>query len=428
MNSQSAEGISIAVDQNEYLAEGSDTVHAIVTVTATGDLVAAAPPAPRVEILVIDCSSSMTGERFQEARKATLAALDVLPDGVEFAIVAGTEVASHIYPGAPRTTPANRASRAAARDALSTLRAYGGTAMSTWLAAARELAQQHPTSIAHAILLTDGKNEGETRVELDRQVERAKGVFSCDCFGVGSDWNPEELQHIAGALFGRAEIAKKPKELAAHFAATMQSSMAKTIPDLTLRVWIPTGAEIRSIRQVAPTIEDFGQRRVDSGPRTGDYALGAWGAEDREYELVVRVEPAPVGREKLAARVSVLAEDQMLGEGQVKAKWTDDLTLSTQISKRVAHYTGQAELAQVIQEGLAARADKDMATATAKLQRAVELAKDSGHEGTAKLLRDVVDVDERTGTVKLRQNVDPADVMALGLRSTKTARLGKDPK
>jgi len=45
----------------------------------------------------------------------------------------------------------------------------------------------------------------------------------------------------------------------------------------------------------------------------------------------------------------------VLGQGLVKAVWTDDTSLSSRISRGVAHYTGQAELADAIQQGLAAR-------------------------------------------------------------------------
>ena len=64
----------------------------------------------------------------------------------------------------------------------------------------------------------------------------------------------------------------------------------------------------------------------------------------------------------------------MLGQGLVRAVWTDDEALSTRINPHVAHYTGQAELAQVIQDGLEARKQGDEDTATAKLGRAVALA------------------------------------------------------
>jgi von Willebrand factor type A C-terminal domain len=92
----------------------------------------------------------------------------------------------------------------------------------------------------------------------------------------------------------------------------------------------------------------------------------------------------------------------------------------------VAHYTGQAELAQAVQEGLSARKSGDVKTATAKLARAMELAVKSGNTGTAKLLTGVVEVDKKTGTVALRREVAAADEMALDARSTRTARVRKE--
>ena len=115
-----------------------------------------------------------------------------------------------------------------------------------------------------------------------------------------------------------------------------------------------------------------GSRRASS---SASRPLGSWGAEDRDYHIQVEVEPAAVGREKLAARVSVVAGDEILGEGLVKAVWTSDTGLSAQISRRVAHYTGQAELAQAVQEGLSARKSGDVKTATAKLARAIHIMK-----------------------------------------------------
>jgi len=92
----------------------------------------------------------------------------------------------------------------------------------------------------------------------------------------------------------------------------------------------------------------------------------------------------------------------------------------------VAHYTGQAELAVVIQEGLKAREAGDEETATAKLGRAVQLATESGHEDTAKLLRRVVDViDAPTGTVRLKKQVAGVDAELTNVRSVRTVRVQK---
>ncbi len=118
--------------------------------------------------------------------------------------------------------------------------------------------------------------------------------------------------------------------------------------------------------------------------------------------------------------------DEVKTQGLVKAKWSDDSELTTRIDQQVAHYTGQTELAQAIQEGLAAKAAGNEELATTKLGRAVQLAKETGNEEATSKLRKVVDVeDEETGTVRLKKTVEKADEMALDTASTKTTRVRK---
>jgi hypothetical protein len=227
------------------------------------------------------------------------------------------------------------------------------------------------------------------------------------------------------------DIVPDPSGLAADFAAMMASAMGKQVADVMLRVWTPQRASVTFVKQVAPAVDDLTSRRTPAGPQAGDYPTGAWGpGESRDYHVGVEVTAAGVGQEMLAARVSLVARSpsgaDVLGQGLVRAIWTDDEALSTKINPRVAHYTGQAELAAAIQDGLEARKQGDEETATAKLGRAVALAHQSGNEDTAKLLAKVVDVvDVETGTVRLRKQVEDADEMALDTRSTKTVRARK---
>jgi hypothetical protein len=424
---QGVSGISVDVDHNPYLGEGTGTVDAIVSITAAGD-VAAPAPTDRVEAIIIDCSTSMQSpiDKFDAAKRATAAAIDELVDGTYFTIVAGSHKATAVYPEDGWPTPASAATKREAKRAVDGLRPNGGTAMGTWLAHVRGIVVAHPGALIHAILLTDGKDEHETPEELGEEIGLSEGEFTCDCRGVGTDWEVEELRAISSSLLGTVDIVADPADLADDFAEMMRTSMGKSIPDVTLRLWTPAGARVTFVKQVAPTVEDLTHRRVDSGNQLGEYPLGAWGAEDRDYHIQVEVEPADIGREKLAARVSVVAGEQVLGQGLVKAVWTADTGLSAQISRRVAHYTGQEELAEAVQEGLGARKKGDVKTATAKLQRAMELAVESGNDGTAKLLRGVVEVDKRTGTVALRRDVAAQDEMALDARSTRTARVRKE--
>ena len=424
---QSISGIAVDVDHNPYLAEGTGTVDAIVSIAVGREMVVDKPP-ERVEAIIIDCSTSMKSPqgKFDEAKRATKAVVSDMADGTYFTIIAGTESAARVYPEDGRPTQASDETRTAASNAVDSLQPSGGTAIGTWLAHVREIAEQHEGALAHAILLTDGKDEHETPEELGEEIGLSEGKFTCDCRGVGTDWRVEELRAISSALLGTVDIVADPADLADDFAAMMRASMDKSIPDLTLRLWTPAGARVAFVKQVAPRVEDLTARRVDAGSQCGEYRLGAWGHEERDFHIQVEVEPAAVGREKLAARVTVVAGDEVLGEGLVKAVWTADTALSARISRRVAHYTGQAELAQAVQDGLAARRNGDIATATANLRRAMELAVESGNEGTAKLLRGVIEVDDHTGTARLRSDVAAADEMALDARSTRTARVRKE--
>jgi von Willebrand factor type A C-terminal domain/von Willebrand factor type A domain len=430
---------TVDVDQNEYLPEGGRDVSAIVTVTSAADAAGLSGPGTAgaenggAEIIIIDCSGSMDYPRTKmaEARAATAAAVDVVRDGVLFAVIAGTDQAWPVFPADGSMARADATTRAAAKRAVKGLRASGGTAIGRWLELARQTLEAYPAKLRHAILLTDGQNQHETPEELAAAVRQCEGVFSCDCRGVGTDWEVSELRTISTVLLGTVDIVPDPSGLAADFAAMMESAMGKQVADVALRVWTPQTAAVTFVKQVAPTVDDLTDRRTPSSPQAGDYPTGAWApGESRDYHVGIEVTPAGIGQEMLAARVSLVAGSpsgaDVLGQGKVRAIWTEDEALSTKINPRVAHYTGQAELAAAIQDGLEARKQGDEETATSKLGRAVALAHQSGNEDTAKLLAKVVDViDVETGTVRLKKQVEGADEMALDTRSTKTVRAKK---
>ncbi|WP_395360647.1 VWA domain-containing protein [Streptomyces sp. YH02] len=429
---------SVDVYQNEFLPEGGRDVSAIVTVTSTGGGTTGRQPLATAGgggagvVIMVDCSGSMDypATKMRGAREATAAAVDTLRDGTAFAVVAGTHVAKEVYPGNGGLAVADARTRAEAKESLRRLSAGGGTAIGTWLRLADRLLSTTGLTIRHGILLTDGRNEHESPEELRAALDACAGRFTCDARGVGTDWEVKEVTGIASALLGSADIVADPAALAADFTAMMEQAMGKGVADVALRLWTPVGVEIAYVKQVAPTVEDLTGRRTEAGPRAGDYPTGSWGDESRDYHVSVRVPQAAIGQEMLAARVSLIAPDPLggdpkpLSQGLVRAVWTDDLAMSTSINPQVAHYTGQAELADVIQQGLDARKSGDHDGATAKLGRAVQLAAASGNADTAKLLSKVVDVvDAATGTVRLKAKVAEADEMTLETRSTKTVRV-----
>ena len=413
--------------QNEYLAEGAAEVNGIVTVTASGGG-AAAVATDAAEIIIIDISGSMNypPTKIRAAQQASCAAIDCIRDGVWFGLIAGTKLAHQVYPDQGTLVPASSETRNQAKQAVMGLQAQGGTAIGAWLALANQLFATVPSAINHAILLTDGKDESESAAELEQTLAAARGRFQCDCRGVGTDWAVSELRKVASALLGSVDIVADPAQLTADFTAMVEQAMGKATADVALRVWTPQTAAVSFVKQVAPDVVDLTGQRAAVNDRVGDYPTGAWGEESRDYHVCVTVKPGAVGDEMLAARVSLVVGGQVVSQALVKAIWTDDAQLSTRINRAVAHYTGQAELAQAIQDGLEARKAGDDATATQKLGRAAQLAAASGNDATTKLLAKVVDVeDAATGTVRLKSRVEDADEMALDTRSTKTVRVTK---
>jgi hypothetical protein len=411
--------------QNEFLALGATEVNAIVTVASSG-AEGGRRTAGATEIIIVDCSGSMQAEgRMVAARQAAKAAVNCIDDGVRFAIIAGVSTAQQLFPAPGQLAVATAETRAQAVSAIDRLQANGGTAMGAWLKLAGQLFAQRPGDITHAILLTDGEN-GEYKGYLEGVLQEIGGTFTCDCRGVGTNWTVSELRKIATAMLGTVDIVARPQDLAEAFEQMMTAAMGKTSADVQLKVWTPVNATVRFVKQVEPQVADLTGKRVEDGPRAGRYPLGSWGSESRDYHVCVDVTAGAAGDEMLAARVSVVEGDNVLAQTLVRAVWTEDSALSTRINRQVAHYTGQAELADVIQAGIEARKAGDDRTATLKFGRAAQLAHESGNKATEELLATVVDIeDAATGTVRLRRKVDAADEMALDTRSTKTVRVGR---
>ncbi len=415
--------LAVDVHQNEYLPEGAGEMHAVLTVTSEGGR-ALAPAAEKAVVLLVDTSGSMEnpGAKIRAARNAAVRAIDLLPDGTLFALVAGNHQAHVVYPSSERLARADSSTRAKAIASTRRLRGEGGTAISTWIDCARRLLDPHPGAIRLAYLLTDGKNESERPEKLDEAITRAKGVVQCDARGVGADWVVREVRKISSELLGQLDIICEPEDMERDFQMFMDRAMGKDIPDVRLRVWIPKGATLRFIRQAAPTIEDLTDKAAPAGPLASDFPTGAWaGKESRDYHLCVELPPGDVADEKLAARVSLVVRGEIVSQGLVRAIWTDDLARSTKINRRVAAYTGQAEMARDIEEGVAAFEAGDNETARLRLGRAVQQAAAVGNEPTLKLLRDVVDIeDEQSGTVRLRGGVGKLPLMELDTHSRRT--------
>jgi len=189
----------VEAHQHEYVAAGAIEVDAVVTVTASGaDFGARAVDAAEIFIIGVsgpssDPTSIVPTARQAATREAVAAAVDAIRDGARFAVIAGGRHAQRVYPVAGSLEPASPLTRQEAKRAISEWIFKPGIAIGSWLTMTDQLFKTSGTSINHAILLTDGTNEGESPEELERILETCRGHFQCDCRGLGTEWTVTEL-------------------------------------------------------------------------------------------------------------------------------------------------------------------------------------------------------------------------------------------
>ncbi|WP_320066103.1 VWA domain-containing protein [Micromonospora sp. RTGN7] len=419
----------LRVDHDRFLSTKDRHLHAILTVAAragAADAGGRAAGAGHAEVIVIDCSESMAYPRTKitAARRATAAAVGTLTDGIHFAVVEGTHEARTIYPRQGGLAVSSPTTRAEARQAVGQLVAAGGTAIGTWLELARELLATHPTAIRHALLLTDGRNEHETPQRLAEVLAGCAGQFVCDARGVGDAWEPRELMRVAEALHGTADAVRRPAELEADFRETMRAAMAKQVARVHLRIDLVPPARVLYCRQAHPTVMDLPIIPLDA--RTAECATGSWGEESREYHLCLEVDGTdrPKGEDLRVGRVDLRVDDVPAARPvNIQAHWTDDLMLSSRIDPRVAHYTGQEELGQLIADGCDEYDRGDREAALGLFGRAVELATAAGDAFHLEQLGLLVD-GIGTGTIRLRDNLTRLDVINVAVQSSVTMHDG----
>lgn len=415
-------GLGLEVHQNKFLAEGDQAMTAIVRVASRGGEARVAEAA--AEVLLIDCSSSMRfpATKIGEARRAAAAAIDILPDGVRFAVVQGTDRARMLYPTEDGLVAASDRTRAEARSAVEHLAAVGGTAMGAWLAKARDLFERAPDAVRHAILLTDGRNDSQTRADLMSVLNTCEGRFVCDARGIGDGWEPAELTEIVKVLRGGVDSVVEDALLADDFRRLVENAMTKVLPEVRLRIGTMPYSRLRSVKQVHPNEYDLTDRCREVGEvgvRELELALGSFAGEEiRDYQLILDLDPdlePSHGQDRQLAWVELVpvpgaqvSEDALVIAGQ----WTHDPLPPTLIHPMILKYTGQADLGEALTAGGDAYAVNDREAAEREWGRAVALATEAGNdEILGRLARVVEFADVEKGIVRLRADVTRSEIL-----------------
>ena len=410
---------------NADLPLGATRIDAVLTISCRPGEGGASPAQKRAIAILLDTSGSMTThDKMANAKIAARVAIDQIPDDQYFTVISFNAKAKVVVP-LQLATPA---AKDLAHRGIQQLSSMGSTRMSEALTLARGQFMALPGVIACAQLLTDGENDHNDKDDLEAIVEQSKGIFQCDCRGVGTDWSPAALRMISSSLMGNADAIADASNLAADFQAFLARVMSKQVPDAVLRLWAPKTSKLLMVKQASPELVDLMPlvRQVDA--RTIEVPLGSWAAESRDYQIAYELVPCGEDEEMLACRPTLVyprdgVEQKVVGRN-VAVTWTADAERTARINREVAHYSGQEELAESIRRGLEAKARGDDNAATVLLGRAAQLAQGSGNDEVTRRLAKVVTIDDAANaTVRLKREDKGAD-LELEMGGTRTVRRG----
>jgi hypothetical protein len=431
VNGGTASGLSfsIEVDATSVVAFDADRVEALITVAAHSTGIAARA-ARTAEVLIMDRSRSMMDQsKIDEARRAACAAIDTLPDGALLGIIGGSGHAEQVFPSAGGLVRVDAMTRMAAKRQVMSLWPEGGTRIGRWLAAAGELFATGPSAgvIRHAVLYSDGKNEHESREELDVALRGCADQFVCDVRGLGSDWDFRELLHIAETLGGDAGAVIDVADLTQDFTRLMRRAGRLVVPRAYLRLRPDPRFRLESISQAHPV-----QAELTPSPRPPDETaidvpLGPWEQETRSYELTLRFRPdsLPLADDVRVTPVELLAETaggrlERRADAAVVVRRHEMGGGRTARDPRLTRAAKVRELTYAIRGCADAWFDKRKDDANDELDQAITLATELGDVRLP--LLDRVAIRGPDGRARLRDDVADGDMLQLGMDSTKTGR------
>jgi len=416
----------ITAHQNPFLRVGQSTMQVVLSMNVAADVTMA--PAPLALGIALDRSGSMEGAKIRAARDGAINVVQAFDATMAFVVVAFSDRAQTLFGPALGT----KENKQRAVQAIQVVTANGGTAMSTALHAIVDALGPDQTRAKKMLLLTDGKNESEQRAALDKAVARcAAANISVSAWGVGTDWDVNELRYIADQTRGDADIIPTPQQVASAFAAAFSEMRKTALTDVQIYLWSPVGVTITKIAQVYPQIVPLPTYPDQASPRNQIVSLGSFAAGDqRDYLIDLEVPVYAPGQQFLMLRPLMKyyaadaggQEEKSERKGWVFAQWTEDAAQATQIDDQVAHYTNQGELSESIREGQEALARGDDERATRLLGHALEISRRTGNLQMTKLLDDIVQEDAN-GTVRLNKAANAVARKTLAIKAGKTSKL-----
>jgi len=244
--------------------------------------------------LVLDCSSSMRGERLFAAKEAARYIVNQLTPDDYFCLITFNDRPSLAIPRQPVQASA------AFREHIGEVRASGGTEMARAMEQALEQMRRAVVfaGVRRVILLTDGQTYGDEDrcVELARRAQQ--GGIGLTAFGLGDEWNEDLLATMAAHGNSRSEYIAGPDAIVPLFREEMRLLQGIVAQEMALTVRPVRGVTVQQFHRVAPEISSLSLR--DTWERDQEVPLGEWMGDDIQAFLAeMTIPPLAPGEHRL---------------------------------------------------------------------------------------------------------------------------------
>lgn len=170
------------------------------------------PQTPLNLSLVIDCSTSMRGERLDKVKAAVNILMSRLTSDNILSVVTFSDRARLVIPAGHVANDIHVTAK------INGIQASGGTEIYQGLFAGVEEIRQAPLTnyMNHLILLTDGRTYGDSEKCLQLASAAAEQGIGFSAIGIGTDWNDEFLDKLVAPSSGHTAFIENPEDIIEH--------------------------------------------------------------------------------------------------------------------------------------------------------------------------------------------------------------------
>jgi Ca-activated chloride channel family protein len=201
--------------------------------------------------LVIDCSTSMQGDRLDYVKAAAHQIIDDMDERDTLGIVSFSDRADILMPSQPL------GDRARVHARVSSIWASGGTEIFQGLSAGvKQLHRFHRADVVtHLILLTDGRTYGDEDLCIAEARRAGLERIGISALGIGEDWNDDFLDDLVSQAGGACFYISYPQQVREVLREQVRGLGAIFARDLCLTLRFNGDARLDSAFRVEPFIE-----------------------------------------------------------------------------------------------------------------------------------------------------------------------------